>query len=52
MADVDVVVDDANGAPVGEKFLVDVDRTMNTLVCHASLRTLVLVDVLEGALGQ
>ena len=50
VADIDVVVDDANSTSVSEAFLVDVDQAMNTLVCHDSLRSLVLVDVLEGAL--
>ena len=52
VADVDVVMDDANSSSVSEAFLVDVDQAMNTLVCHDSLRPLVLVDVLEGALCQ
>ena len=52
VADVDVVVDDADSSSVGEAFLVDVDQAMNTLVRHASLRPFVLVDVLEGALCQ
>ena len=52
VADLDVVVDDADGSSVGEAFLVDVDHTMNTLVRHASLRPLVLADVLEGALRK
>ena len=52
VADVDVVVNDADRTSVGEALLVDVDQAMNTLVRHASLRPLVLVDVLEGALCQ
>ena len=52
VADVDVVVNDADRTSVGEALLVDVDQAMNTLVRHASLRPLVLADVLEGALRK
>ena len=52
VADLDVVVDDADGSSVGEAFLVDVAQAMNALVRHASLRPFILVDVLEGALCQ
>ena len=52
VADVDVVVNDADRTSVGETLLVDVDQAMSTLVRHASLRPLVLADVLEGALRK
>ena len=37
VADVDVVVNDADRTSVGEALLVDVDQAMNTLVRHTSL---------------